>query len=85
MRKIKDVLRLKLDAKLSHQQIAAALGISNGVVNKYVGLAAHFDGFVGAELANVTAHSGLFVTAAPYFRQEFHQDERQRCRRQHHR
>ena len=40
MRKIKDVLRLKLDAKLSHQQIAAALGISKGVVTKYVGLAA---------------------------------------------
>ena len=40
MRKIKDVLRLKLDAKLSHQQIAAALGVSKGVVAKYVGLAA---------------------------------------------
>lgn len=40
MRKIKDVLRLKLDAKLSHKQIAAALGISKGVVTKYVGLAA---------------------------------------------
>jgi len=40
MRKIKDVLRLKLDAKMSHQQIAAALGISKGVVTKYVGLAA---------------------------------------------
>jgi predicted transcriptional regulator len=35
MRKIKDVLRLKLDAKLSHQQIADALGISKGVVSKY--------------------------------------------------
>lgn len=40
MRKIKDVLRLKLDAGLSHQQIAAALGLSKGVVTKYVGLAA---------------------------------------------
>jgi transposase len=40
MRKIRDVLRLKLDAKMSHQQIAAALGISKGVVTKYVGLAA---------------------------------------------
>ncbi len=40
MRKMKDVLRLKLDAKLSHEQIAAALGISKGVVTKYVGLAA---------------------------------------------
>lgn len=35
MRKIKDVLRLKLDAEM---QIAAALAISNGVVPKYVGL-----------------------------------------------
>ena len=40
MRKIKDVLRLKLDARLSHQQIAMALDISKGVVTKYVGLAA---------------------------------------------
>jgi hypothetical protein len=40
MRKIKDVLRLKLDAKLSHQQIADALGLSKGVVTKYAGLAA---------------------------------------------
>ena len=40
MRKIKDVLRLKLDAKLSHQQIALALNVSKGVVTKYVGLAA---------------------------------------------
>ncbi len=39
MRKIKDVLRLKLDARLSHERIAAALGISKGVVTKYVGLA----------------------------------------------
>ena len=38
MRKIRDVLRLKLEAKLSHQQIAAALDISKGVVTKYVAL-----------------------------------------------
>jgi transposase len=36
----KDVLRLKLDARLSHEQIAGSLGISKGVVAKYVGLAA---------------------------------------------
>jgi transposase len=40
MRKIKDVLRLKLDAKLSHEQIATALRLSKGVVTKYVSLAA---------------------------------------------
>jgi len=40
MRKIKDVLRLKLEAQLSHERIAAALGLSKGVVAKYVSLAA---------------------------------------------
>ena len=39
MRKIRDVLRLKLEAKLSHQQIAAALDLSKGVVTKYATLA----------------------------------------------
>ncbi|MDP1534747.1 MAG: IS21 family transposase, partial [Rubrivivax sp.] len=43
MRKIKDVLRLKLDAQLSHERIAASLGISKGVVAKYVGAAAAAD------------------------------------------
>lgn len=40
MRKIKDILRLKLEARLSHKRIAAALDRSKGVVTKYVGLAA---------------------------------------------
>jgi transposase len=40
MRKIRDVLRLKLDGKLSHAQIASSLKVSKGVVAKYVGLAA---------------------------------------------
>ena len=40
MRKIRDVLRLKLEARLSHERIASSLGISKGVVAKYVGLAA---------------------------------------------
>lgn len=40
MRMIKDVIRLKWDGELSHEQIAAALGVSKGVVGKYVGLAA---------------------------------------------
>ncbi len=39
MRKIKDVLRLKFDAQLSHERIAASLGISKGVVAKYASLA----------------------------------------------
>jgi transposase len=39
MRKLKDALRLKFEGGQSHQQIATALGISKGVVTKYVGLA----------------------------------------------
>ena len=39
MRQIKDVLRLKLELHYSHQHIATALGISKGVVAKYVKLA----------------------------------------------
>lgn len=39
MRKLKDALRLKFEGGQSHQQIAGALGISKGVVTKYVGLA----------------------------------------------
>ncbi len=39
LRMIKDVLRLKYEARLSHQQIAQALGISKGVVAKYAAAA----------------------------------------------
>jgi transposase len=35
MRKIKDVLRLKYEARLSHRQIAASLKLSVGVISKY--------------------------------------------------
>ena len=40
LRMIKDVIRLKWQAQLSHEQIATTLKISKGVVAKYVGLAA---------------------------------------------
>ena len=36
---IKDVIRLKWEARLSHDKIATALGISKGVVQKYLALA----------------------------------------------
>ena len=36
MRKIKEVLRLKFEAKLSHERIAAATGMSKGAVTNYV-------------------------------------------------
>ena len=39
LRMIKDVIRLKWQARLSHEQIASSLNISKGVVAKYVGLA----------------------------------------------
>ncbi|WP_156368631.1 hypothetical protein [Duganella sp. Leaf61] len=40
MRKIKDVLRPKLNAELSYSQIAAAFGMSKAGVTKYLGLSA---------------------------------------------
>lgn len=39
MRHITEILRLKHEAKLSHEKIARALGVSKGVVSKYVSLA----------------------------------------------
>ena len=39
MHKIKDILRLHFEAKLSQHQIAASLQLSSGVVNKYLSLA----------------------------------------------
>lgn len=38
MHKIKELVRLKFHAQLSHAQIAAALGISKGVISKYLRL-----------------------------------------------
>jgi hypothetical protein len=39
LRTIKDVIRLKWHAQLSHEQIASTLKVSKGVVAKYVALA----------------------------------------------
>ena len=39
MQKIKEILRLHFEAKLSQHQIAASLQVSSGVVNKYLSLA----------------------------------------------
>ena len=44
MRKIKEVIRLKFEADLSHERIAAATGVSKGAVTKYLyrlGLSGH--------------------------------------------
>jgi transposase len=63
MRKIKDVLRLKFDAQLSHQQIATALGLSKGVITKYVGLAtaAGLDWAAIQDIEEVVLEQRLFV------------------------
>ncbi|MBU2729199.1 IS21 family transposase, partial [Acidithiobacillus caldus] len=50
MHKIKELLRLKYDCALSHEQIARALSISKGVVAKYV-KAAEVSGRPWAELS----------------------------------
>ena len=39
LRMIKDILRLKWHGQLSHEQVAASLKVSKGVIAKYVGLA----------------------------------------------
>lgn len=39
MRKVKEILRLSLSSKLSYDQIAQALGLSKGVISKYLKLA----------------------------------------------
>ena len=49
IRMIKDILRLKYSAALSHEAIARSLGISKGVVAKYLGLA----GAAGLDWATV--------------------------------
>jgi predicted transcriptional regulator len=36
MREIREVLRLKFAAKLSHERIAAATGVSKGAVSNYL-------------------------------------------------
>lgn len=63
MRKIKDVLRLKFDAQLSHQQIATALGLSKGVITKYVGLAtaAGLDWAAIQDIEEVILEQRLFI------------------------
>jgi hypothetical protein len=38
MRKIREILRLRFESKLSHEKIARALNVSKGVVNKYLSL-----------------------------------------------
>ena len=86
MRKIKDVLRLKLEAHLSHERIAAALGVSKGVVAKYVALAsaAGLDWSQVQRLDEAALHSRLAGTpqrASAFVRPDFarmHQELRRK-------
>jgi transposase len=67
MRKIKDALRLKFEGELTHQNIATALGISKGVVTKYVGLAvaAGLDAAAVAEMDEAALERRLLSAPRP--------------------
>ena len=64
MRKIKDILRLKLQACLSHEQVAVSLKISKGVLAKYLALAtnAGLDWSQIEPLDEASLHSRLLGT-----------------------
>ena len=53
MRKLRELIRLKYEARLSHEQIARALSISKGVVAKYVSRLEH----AGADPARLASMS----------------------------
>lgn len=74
MRKIKDVLRLKFEVRLSHEKIAAATGLSKGAVTNAVQRAVQFDESlrIAAGLLTRSSHRDvptprvlLVLTAAP--------------------
>jgi transposase len=67
MRKIKDVLRLKLEAKLSHEKIAAATGMSKGAVTNTVRRAVQkaFGWPLQAEMDEADLEALLYRKAAP--------------------
>lgn len=65
MRKIKEVLRLKHDAGLSHEKIARAVGLSKGVVAKYVSLAAACGIVWPTTFTEVELEAQLYPAAVP--------------------
>ena len=67
MRKIKEVLRLKFQAKLSHERIAAATGLSKGAVSNHVQRAVHkgLGWPLPEELDEAGLEALLFKQAAP--------------------
>ena len=67
MRKIKEILRLKFEAKLSHERIAAATGASKGAVSNYFQRALQhgLSWPLPADLDESTLERLLFRQAAP--------------------
>ena len=67
MRKIKEILRLKFEAKFSHERIAAATGASKGAVSNYVQRAVQkgLSWPLPADLDEVALERLLFRQAAP--------------------
>lgn len=67
MRKIKEILRLKFEAKLSHERIAAATGASKGAVSNYVQRAVQqgLSWPLPADLDEAALEKRLFRQAAP--------------------
>jgi transposase len=67
MRKIKEILRLKFEAKLSHERIAAATGASKGAVSNYVQRAVQqgLSWPLPADLDEAALERLLFRQAAP--------------------
>ena len=67
MRKIKDVLRLKFEAGLSHERIAAAVGLSKGAVTNYVQRAAQagLSAPLAPDLDDAALEALLFPHAPP--------------------
>ena len=60
MRKIREILRLKHEAKLSHGKIASALGISKGVVTIH-----QFGSGSGSRYPHVPKEIHAFSTGRP--------------------
>ena len=67
MRKIKEVIRLKFEADLSHERIAAATGVSKGAVTKYLqrARAAGLDWPLPEALDDAQLEALLFPRARP--------------------
>jgi len=67
MRKIKEVIRLKFEADLSHERIAAATGVSKGAVTKYIQRAreAKLTWPLPQEMDDAKLEALLFPRAAP--------------------